>query len=306
MLEDITKSAQSTRDLARLAFYSADTCCYLGQYDPKPDKVLGGGTLPIDHDGVLENHSTQFDGVMIREGPWVAAISGQNSDLQGIFRLERESRIELWHEKSKLLVGGGHHRYDWRIPHANAILDTGYSGSTDFGAPAGEDLDRVPRIYYKPRVATSRVKDGGCELVLDFGHGVVTFRVHFPTPQFAAIEASWTVRQLERLCLQLPLVLWQESLLEFDGIEIKAFDWKLRPVNQSVRVKTPFGDGFLLRVPKDVSARVHAPIRTGVFHRGAEKHRRIDPIVNPYDVLMVSCQWLKPERRGGTRFIFEL
>jgi len=302
MLENISIAAQSSRDLARLAFYSADTCLYLESFSSTPESVVSNGPVPIETREVLENHSTQFDGVMFRSGSWIGAISGQNSEMQGVFRLERESRIEVWHEKARLIVGGGHHRQDWKIPHANAILDTGFAGPTDFGTPAGEGMNQVPRAYYKPRVATSLFKNGSGKLSLVFGHGVVSWEIRFPKSAMALIEACWEVRELDRLCLQLPITIWRGSQLKLDGVAVRHEEYLERWGKRNLRVSSPFESGFNLEFPKNTETKIHFPISTGVFHQGAKKHRKMDPIRNPYQIAVVSCQWTDPAREGRATF----
>jgi hypothetical protein len=302
MFQEVSRAAQSSRDLARLAFYSADTCRYLELYAPNPKGIVSDGPLPIEQKNVLESHSSQFEGLMFRSGPWVGALSGQNSEMKGVFRLERESRIEVWHETARLIVGGGHHRQDWRIPHANAILDTGYAGPTDFGVPVGEGMEQVPRVYYKPRIARSEFVNNSGKLVLEFGHGVITCWLKFLTAGEAVIEFSWDIRHLQKLCLQLPLTVWVGSSVTLDGAVLGQDEYRKIPGGKNLNVKTPFGCEILLSFPQDVPTRIHYPIQTGVFHIGAEKHRKLDPISNPFDILLISCQWSPPEERGGSVF----
>jgi len=302
MFEDISRAAQSSRDLARLAFYSADTCRYLDEYASRPDSILSGQSLPVEVESVVENHTTQFDGLMFRSGPWIGALSGQNSEMKGVFRLERESRIEIWHQEARLLLGGGHHRQDWRIPHANAILDTGYAGPTEFGSPGSAKMAQVPRVYYKPRAATSEFSQGVAELRLVFGHGVITFKVSFPTEHQAVLESSWEVRELDRLCLQLPLMIWKGSRVVLDGEVLLQNEYLMSHVEQSVSVSSPFGTEVKLSLPEGVPSRVHYPLRTGLFHVGQEKHRKMDPISNPFDIALVSCQWVRPRKKGKAEF----
>jgi hypothetical protein len=306
MLDDISKAAQSTRDLARLAFYSADTCRYLSLYAQEAESVLSRGPLPIEKTKTLQNHSTQFDGVMLHKGPWIAAISGQNSDVKGVFRLERESRIEVWHEETRLIVGGGHHHQDWKIPHANAVLDTGFAGPTSFGVPVGEGVKRVPRIYYKPRVAESGIENDSGKLVLVFGHGIVTFDVRFPSTHTATIEVAWEVQQLERLCVQLPVTVWKGSQILLDEKIVRHEEYVERKGKKSLRISSPFGSGFNLKFPEATPTRIHYPIRTGVFHGGAEKNRETDPLSNPFDIALVSCQWSQPAPEGKAVFGIEV
>jgi hypothetical protein len=308
MFDDVNKSAQSTRDLPRLAFYSADTCEYLSLYAPKPsDAIDVKSALPLDRDGVLENHTAEFDGLMIRKGPWVLALSSQNSAMHGIFRLERQSRIEIWHQRARLIAGGGHNREDWPIPHANVIMDNGYGGPSAFGAAPPGSPRRISQHYYRPSEVKSRVVQGIPELELVFGHGTVRFRFSLPDAQSGLIEADWQVRRVERLCIQLPLVLLQGAELWLNGERQAYGSYALRKSEGRVEIRGgPYGGSLALSTPPGAVCRVHYPLLTGVFHNGAEKHRQNDPIRNWFDLALVSCQWTKPERTGRAKFALKV
>jgi len=112
-------------------FFGA-ACYYYTELLPEAERepaIRDGGDLPVDVEGTLENHTAELDGLVHRKNPWVLALSSQNSDVPkdspSIYRLDRQSRIELWHEKARLVLGGGHSRRDWAIPYANVVMDTG-------------------------------------------------------------------------------------------------------------------------------------------------------------------------------------
>jgi hypothetical protein len=309
MFGDVQRAVQSTRDLPRLAFYAADTCEYLSRYAPQPsDAIDAGASLPIDRNGFLENQTAGFDGLMNRKGPWVVALSSQNSDMRGTFRLERQSRIEIWHERTGLLVGGGHNRHDWPVPHANVILDNGFAGTSAFGAAPAGSPGRISEHYYRPRVAQSRIVDGTPELRLIFGHGTVRFRFAFPDVGCVRINADWSVRRVKRLCLQLPLVLGRDAGLWLEGQEQVRGDYALREARNRIEVQSsgPYGSSVKLLTPPQAACRVHYPLLTGVFHQGAEKHRENDPIRNYFDLALVSCQWDGPDETGQASFLLSL
>ena len=300
---DVTKAAQSTRDLARVAFYSADTCEYLSQFAPKPSQVIASKSpLPMDRDRVLENHTAEFDGLMARKGPWIVSLSSQNSNVRGIYRLERQSRIEIWHEDARLIMGGGHNHPDRTIPHANVILDNGYAGPSHFGTSPADESNKISRHYYRSRVARSSVVEGVPQLQTVFGHGTVRFRFLVEN-NLCKVQADWDVHGIERLCLQLPLVVWRGARLHIDGKQQADETYRLRPVNSGIQMLGgPFNSSVTVELPEGVPAAVHFPLWTGVFHGGAEEHRKDDPIRHWYDLALISCQWTKPPATGRAEF----
>jgi hypothetical protein len=163
-------------------------------------------------------------------------------------------------------------------------------------------MEHVPRVYYKPRIAKSEIVDNAGKLVLEFGHGVITFWLRFPSEREALIECSWDVRNLPRMCLQLPLTVWRGGIVSLDGTVLEPDECQTFSLIGALDVSTPFGDKIGLSLSEGVAARVHYPIPTGVFHIGSEKHRKSDPVKNPYDILLVSCQWSSPERFGKCAF----
>jgi hypothetical protein len=302
MLEDVSKASLSTRDLPRLAFYTADTCVYLDKYAPKANMIFEDNFLPVESEGTLENHSTEFDGVMLKKGRWILSLSGQNSDVRGFGRLERESRIEIWHEKGGVICGGGHHRMDWRIPFANTIIDSGLLGQTHFGEPAESKMEVVPWTYYKARKAESKLTESGGRLKLVFGHGTIIFSIHFPDDQKAVIEATWETRYVKRLCLQIPLLVWFGGKVWLDGLSLDVKQYALRDIKREVRIQGLRKREFVLHIPDGVPTKVHYPLKTGQFHQGIENHRKISNIDNPFEILLVSSQWDNPAAKGNVKY----
>ncbi|MCW8129498.1 MAG: hypothetical protein KIS92_03860 [Planctomycetota bacterium] len=257
--------------------------------------------LPADHDGTREAHSSAFDGLMMRKGPWVLALSSQNSDIprqaQSIFRLERGSRIELWHAGARLALGMGHNRSDWPVPYANAVLDTGFAGETEFG---WVDQARHPsrRSYYLPHACRSYLAEGCPELALHFAHGSVRFRVCIEDSGEVGIEARWQVRNVLRLCLQVPLVVWHGAALLIDGAERPAGEGE--PVRASLEaVGGPWRHRVRLGVPEGVATRVRYPLDPLRYYIDPEKPDDAVPI---FRMALLSSQWTQPPREGCARW----
>jgi hypothetical protein len=163
-------------------------------------------------------------------------------------------------------------------------------------------MELVPWTYYKTRLAESRVLTHAGELSLVFGHGIVFFRISFPSANKAVIQVRWDTRYVERLSVQLPLVVWFGGDVFLDGVKQQVAEYELRRVRRKIQVQGLRNHHFTLHLPEDVSTRVHLPIKTGVFHRGFEKHRSITTIENPFDILLVSCQWEPPPAQGKAEF----
>ncbi|MEX0701957.1 MAG: hypothetical protein WD069_07660 [Planctomycetales bacterium] len=308
--EDITRVVISTRDLPRFAFYVADTARYLGRYgagsypDAPSVRVASRGELPVDRDGVIENHSPRFDGVLVRRGAWSIAISGQDPNYSreaaSPFHLEGQSRLELWHEKARLTIGGGHSHRDWPIPIANAFLVTDQSGDGDFGVPDPKLL-RPQRIdSYMPRAVAARVRDGVPELTLTFPQGTVRYRIHVRSDAQVDLVADWQeLDNVQALCLQVPLVVPHRGELLPDARAEARRDGG-REVRSEVLVRGgPFDARFRLEVPRGLLCRVHGPIKTGVGHANLQED---DPIENWFSIALVSSRLADPPRSGQATF----
>ncbi|MCP5114293.1 MAG: hypothetical protein GY953_25975, partial [bacterium] len=117
-----------------------------------------------------------------------------------------------------------------------------------------------------PRQARTHIVDGTPELVLIFGHGTVRFRFTFSDPKRAEIEASWEIRHVKRLCLQVPVVMWRGARLHLDGTTQAADTFSAREVRREISVSGgPLDATFSLRVPEGMPCRVHYPITFGSY-----------------------------------------
>jgi hypothetical protein len=292
--------AVCTRDLPRVAFYAADTCRYYRHHAPEPAQIVDSrGRLPVDRDGVLENHTRNFDGLLVRRGSWVVALSSQSPEgprtTKSPYMLDGQSRMDIWHEKGRLMVGGGHNHRTWPIPFANVFLATDQAGDSAFGKPDAR-LDREARLAcFLPEEASTRMQDTVPELLLRFSQGTVRFRFAFPDGSRMEITAEWTMQQVRRLCLQLPLVVWRGSELLLDGTR-QTSENALREVRRDVRIQGGrFAAPMSVRVPETIACRVHFPLTTGQFH---DEPWQEDPVRNPFDLALLSSQWSPPEKTG--------
>lgn len=310
-LEDVRLFSNSLWYGAFSSMFYGAACHYYSALLPASERagaIADGGDLPADRDGVVENHSATFDGLIQRHGAWAVALSSQNSDVpilgSSIYRLDRQSRLELWHREAGLLLGGGHNRRDWSVPYANAVVDTGFAGATEFGRLGGEETD-LQRRYIVPRWARSRIVQGCPELTLIFGHARISFRLETLEDRRCAIEATWEQRGVQRLCLQLPLIVWHGARLWLDGQAQDEGDARPRLLEREARSSGgPFGFETVLRVPEGVPCRVHYPFILLRDYGGgpSEDHEMIPP----FCMALASCQWTQPPQEGRARFEVEL
>lgn len=280
-------------------FFTADSLRYYGEFlknKPQPKAA----PLAVDKPAArLENHSATFDGLLRRDGPWVLAVSGQNSDVPkdggGRFRLERQSRIELWHEKGGVVLGGGHNREGWAVPFANAALQTGYEGRIDFGEaqPAG---DKGTKVLYMPRLAASRLENDGVRLTLDFAHGTVEFALKPEGGAKYRIDASWNICAIERLALQIPLVVWRGGALSAGGKAL-AFDRPglSEPVQACTVEDKIAGARFAYTLPDVGVTRLRLGLEPLRSYGNPFEKENFD---TPYHIVLASTQLDTPPKTG--------
>ena len=252
--------------------FAAEALLYFGSPDFKPPETA---PLAADSDGaVLENHTTEFDATTRRWGPWIAAVSGQLSDVpkdtQFIYRLERQNRIDLWHRKASVVLGGGHSLVTAPHPVYNAWVETGYGrkpGLNEVARGGGEASSpemALRRSKYYPRATSSGTRGAASWLELVFAHATVRFEVE-PDGDDMAVRYQYECMGVKDLRLALPLVLWRtargsaggEAFPEAaDHDDVRVFD-----VEGPVVVETPiFESKTTLTLPSAGRTRITWPI----------------------------------------------
>ena len=194
---------------------------------------------PLDAGGaVVERHSCHMDGGAIRRGGFVCALSGVISDIPasgGRFRLQRQNRLDLWHERTGLILGGGHGPNKQNPPLANVIVDTGHAGRTEFGLlDAGRWQEQ--QSYFSPRAARTSFAGGEARLDLHFAHASVLWRVSFPEADVAEIGYRFRTLGAERLGIQVVPVFWRDCSFSVDGERVDPYEPAVLPVRRSVEV----------------------------------------------------------------------
>ncbi|MFW6159062.1 MAG: hypothetical protein ACOC8E_06880 [Planctomycetota bacterium] len=238
------------------------------------EDVAGGSEpaeLPTERAGkTLQNHTPTFDGVLRRQGPWCVGLSGQLSDVPKdtlfIYRLERQSRIELWHERASVVVGGGHNPVTADRPRYNAWVDpgyrvepAGYAGKAETG-PGSAEMARRRSMYY-PRAASTGTDGETSWLELVFAHATVRFEVE-PHADGLAIRYSYRAAGVEELRVALPLVVWEGGRVLADGRPVEPATEPARlPVERRVTVEQALFDAAAtLAVPDVGRTRVIFPL----------------------------------------------
>ncbi|MCK6470444.1 MAG: hypothetical protein L6R28_01750 [Planctomycetes bacterium] len=308
--EDIRRIAPSRRNAFQMGFFLPMQIEYFAERLPDPERapaLAEDAPLPIERDGSLEHHSTQFDGLLHRRGPWVLALSSQNSDIpkdaQSVFRLERQSRIELWHANARLVIGGGHNLGLAPLPLANAVVDTGHAGAAEFGVMGTDDWHHRFR-YYAPRLARSTVIEGRPELTLVFAHATIRFRFAFPDANRVQIDAKWETMNVQRLCLQLPLIAWRGSKVAADGEELGRENQAAHMVSRAVRIEgSAFGGKIRIKPPYGTESVLHYPLAAMKTY-GMEPAD--DPFLPTHDLALLSSMWRDPARNGEAQWTVEV
>jgi hypothetical protein len=207
-------------------------------------------------------------------------LSGVFSDIpkesDNVFRLERQSRIDLWHERTGLLLGGGHTHRNLDRHFANLYLDTGYFAGVDFGLVKGRFPDTVRATYY-PRLAAVASDGDASELALTFGHAQAGFRLRPLSKSEFAVEVEMESVGLRRAFAGLPLVIFGGAEVKVDGRPLGARSARQTPVRRRVEVAGSLrGAAWEVELPRGAVARLNAPFSPvgAQFDRKIKAHQQ--------------------------------
>lgn len=230
------------------------------------DALLLGGCA-----GLLENHTTAFDGVMRRSRPWCVALSGQMSDVpkdtQFIYRLERQSRMEIHHDRASTVIGGGHSLVNCVYPLYNAWIESGYRTEPDSTAiaqgkgDASSPESALRRSKYYARGACTGRDEDRLWLELVFAHALVRFQIECAGDRIR-IGYRYQAVRLKEMRLALPLVLWRSATAHTLGRALaESGETTVVPAGESVTVDTPaFGTRTTLTLPEGHPSRIVWPL----------------------------------------------
>jgi len=260
--------------------------------------------LPQDTDGYLRyEQSSSFAGGVARNFGWMVAISAINSDIprvaQSVYRLERQSRLDVWHEKTGLIIGGGHNKRETEVPLANFHLLTGYNGvDCDFGRlSGGEWHDR--RAVYIPRAVKADIALERQILCESYGQGDLSFNVVPLDESHLRIVFEYDVFTTRKLFVQLPLIVYYNSSISLDGHSLTE-KGELRKVRKQVDISNPT-TGTLVRitVPEGLEAALRPPILPLRWYGGDHGVQRYEPF---YDIRLLSVKVDAPKGKGSGKF----
>ena len=309
-LEDLQNASNSKWYLYFGSFFMGVAFKYyqdLLTIDEKEKAFGPSAPLPMDQDVRLENHTPTFDGLMFRKGPWAIALSSQNSDVpniaNSIFRLERQSRIEIWHRDARLVLGGGHNLRTNPIPLANVIIDTGFGGETKAGL-VDQDKNSDRRHYYIPRKVFSSFKEGQPCLKEVFAHGTVEFTFNFRNSRDVEINVKWNLLKADRIALQFPLIVWRNAQVHIDNKIVEKVD-ATTPINGNVQITGGiFNSSYEFHTPKDAKTFARYPVKTLQMYNG--DFTQEEQIVPPFQMLTITCEWENPEKIASQSFLYKI
>lgn len=203
-------------------FFAVSTLLYYKKFNiPTPKD----SSLSLDQDNFIESHSNLHETVMQRKGDWACCVSGHAGQIpkeaQSIFRLERQSRIELWHKDFKFIIGGGHNKIGNKTPYTNVIMATGFKDTNfDYGLITTEDKKANHAMYFA-RAAKTYIKDNVPHVTSYFAHATITFSVHILNNKKVTIK--WQVEQLglKKIAIQIPVVVPKNSEIYLDNKKIE-------------------------------------------------------------------------------------
>ena len=264
---------EAPHDAAAGAAWTTDLLRFAGDGPSEPLGQESDGYLVEERDG-------NFRALARRQGLWHVTLSGVFSDIpketDNVFRLERQSRIDLWHERTGLLIGGGHTHRNLDRHFANLYLDTNYFADVDFGRVRGRWPETVRATYY-PRLADVSSRDGASVLELTFGHAQAAFALRPVSDSEFAVELDMESVGLRRAFAGLPLAVFGDAKIKVDGKPLKARPAAQTPVRRRVEVTgSPRGAAWEVELPRGAVARLGAPFSQSAAHfdRKIRAHHR--------------------------------
>jgi hypothetical protein len=204
----------------------------------------------------------------------VTALSGQLSDVpkdcQFIYRLERQSRIEVWHQRASVVLGGGQSLVNCVWPLYNVWAESGFDqkpGEKAYahtkGAAASPEY-ALRRSKYYARAAATGIDGDAAWLEVVFAHCTVRFELR-PRGEEMVIACSYRQLGLEELRLAMPVVLWRTARGLAGGKELPADARVAEPLqidfDGNFTVETPlFGTVSTLSPPGGLRTRAVWPL----------------------------------------------
>jgi len=263
--------------------------------------------LPQDSDGwLIKESGPSFDGGAARRHGWITALSAINSDIprvaRSVYRLERQSRLDLWHEKTGLLIGGGHNMRETDFPLANFVLLTGYPEvACDFGRLSGGDY-HDKRAVYIPRSLEVTITPEEQRLRESFGQGDLWLASRPQDEKNLELAFEYDVFTARELFVQLPLIAFFNSRILVDG---EPFDGSgPLEVKREVRISNPtMGTTVRLTLPGGLPAKLNPGVWPLRWYGGEHPPQRYEPY---YKICLLSVRVNCRDGKGGGKFMIEI
>lgn len=266
-------------------------------------------SLPQDADGYLMvEEGESFDGGTARNHGWMVAISAIDSDIPRLgasqYRLERQSRLDVWHNRAGLIIGGGHNLRELDVPLANFHVVTGYAGvDVEWGELTGDASWYDKRSAYIPRDTRDDITVGRQKLTASFAQGDVGFTVVPLDSSRLKIGFEYDLFNTRKLFVQLPLISFYDGTIIADG---KLFDGEsVTEVGEYIELESPvMGTRVRVNIPDGLPA----AIRPGVYPlRWYSSEERPDQRWSPYyKIYLLSVRIDQPAAAGGGEFMLEV
>ncbi len=263
--------------------------------------------LPQDKDGYrMVERGPSFSAGVVRRHDWMVALSGILSDVPRLgtspYQLERQSRLDVWHKKTGLIIGGGHNMRGDEVPLANFVLVTGFRDvNCDFGrVTGGETLDRQA-LYFPRNIRTSFEPDRQL-LTATFGTGDVSLDVRPLDNRRLEVRYEYEVLASKKLFIQLPLIVWRDGTLLLDGTNLDGI--APAPVKKTVEIRNAVtASAVHITLPEGTKAMVRGPILPLRWYGADQGEQRYHPY---YKIFLLSVLEDASKEKGRNAFQLEI
>jgi len=257
--------------------------------------------LPQDTNGyMMRERSPSFDGGVIRQHDWMVAMSAHISDVPryrgSVYQLERQSRLDIWHENVGLIIGGGHSMVGSNLPLANFLLLTGYADVVaEYGLISGGD-EQARRSMYSPRAAKATISTVQQTLEANFGHGNFVIETAPLDRKQLELRFNYDILAGKKALIQLPLIVYHDSSVTVDG---QIYDRSTSlTVKKQIRMANPTTDSAVsITVPPQADILLRASIEPLRWYGGEHKDQRYRPY---YQIALLSLQLDCPHEGSGS------
>lgn len=227
------------------------------------------GVLPLDKNIKIEEHSGYHDTVTQRNGKWATILSGHTSNIPkeapSLFRLERQSRIDIWHEDLGIMIGGSHNRLDNKTPYANFMVSTQFN-QQDFHFGEITSSDKKANLsMYIARAAKTYFSEKTPHLKLFFAHASIDFSVHVLNENSLEVRYEVECNGAQKIAVQLPIVVWKGDRI-YAGSQLLETSYEHKNqllLSKEITVRTAKHKEFTVSSEQTIGTRYpHMPIIT--------------------------------------------